>query len=107
MEKLKTPWEVVKFVATNYVAHAFSVKTAPGYGWFYSLLFSVYSLAFPYVGLVTACRSLEHVPFFEPDPLKRAAKVGALCMVARTKYWKGPNNSKAPNDNNKVWGWQR
>ena len=104
MEKSKTTWDVLKFIATNYVAHAFTVNTVPGYGAFYSLLFSVYSLAFPYIGLVTACRSLELMPRCGEDPLKRAAKAGALCMVVRTKYWKGPNdNSEAP----KVWGWRR
>ena len=106
MEKSKVTWEVLKFLATNYLAHAFTVNTAPGYGGFYSLLFSVYSLAFPYIGLVTACRSLELVPVLKRDPLQRAARAGALCMVARTKYWKGPNNNgQAPND--KVWCWQR
>ena len=104
MEKSKTAWEVFQFVATNYVAHAFTTHTAPGYGGLYSLIFSFYSLQFPYIGLVTACRSLELMPRCGEDPLKRAAKAGALCMVVRTKYWKGPNdNSEAP----KVWGWQR
>ena len=105
--KSETTWDVLKFIATNYLAHAFTVNTAPGYGGFYSLLFSLGSLAFPYIGLVRACRSLGLMTMLEPDPLQRAARAGALCMVARTKYWKGPNsnsgasngNSEAPNDN--------
>ena len=118
ISKSKATWEVLKFIATNYLAHAFTVSTAPGYGGAYSLIFSLGSLAFPYNGLVTACRSLELMPALERDPLQRAAKAGALCMVARTKYWKGPkDNGEAPNDSSQVpnggggvpkfWCWQR
>ena len=116
--KSETTWEVLKFIATNYLAHAFTVNTAPGYGGFYSLLFSLGSLAFPYIGLVRACRSLGLMTMLEPDPLQRAARAGALCMVARTKYWKGPNdNNEAQKNNTQVpsggggvprsWCWQR
>ena len=118
ISKSKATWEVLKFIATNYLAHAFTVNVAPGYGGVYSLIFSVASLAFPYIGLVTACRSLELMATLERDPLQRAAKAGALCMVARTKYWKGPNdNNEAQKNNTQVpsggggvprsWCWQR
>ena len=126
MEKSKITWEVLKFIATNYLAHAFTVNTPQGYQTLYSILFSLSSLAFPYMGLVTACRSLGQMPVLEPDILKRAARAGALCMVARTKYWKAPigssndsngnieapNNSKVPNNNseapnNEIWCWKR
>ena len=100
VEKSKITWEVLKFIATNYLAHAFTVSIAPGYGWLYSLLFSLGSLTFPYIGLVAACRSLEQMAILERDPLQRAAKAGALCMVTRTKYWKGRNGDP------KVWCWQ-
>ena len=120
MEKSKVAWEVVKFIAANYLAHAFTVSTPQGYKTFYSVLFSLSSLAFPYMGLVTACRTLGQMPVLQPDRLQRAARAGALCMVARTKYWKGPTGSsndsngniEATNDNsearnNEFWGWQR
>ena len=55
VEKSKITWEVLKFIATNYLAHAFTVSIAPGYGLVYSLLFLLGSLAFLYIGLVVAC----------------------------------------------------
>jgi hypothetical protein len=92
--------ETLKFIATNYIAHAFTVSIAAGYGSYYSILFAFASLFFPYIGLVTACRSLEQLAVLEPDPLKRAARAGALCMVVRTKFWE-------PKRGDKVWCWQQ
>lgn len=97
-------WNVLKFIATNYFAHAFAVGTAPGYGAIYSVLISIGSLAFPYIGLVTACRSLERMAILERDPLKRAARAGALCMVARTRDWK-PRNDGSEDPGH--WCWQK
>ncbi|KAF8247327.1 hypothetical protein K440DRAFT_551415 [Wilcoxina mikolae CBS 423.85] len=93
-------WEILKFIGTNYMAHAFTARVAPGYGDLYSALFGLASLFFPYIGLVTACRSLEQLAWLEPDPLKRAARAGALCMVIRTRYWK-------PRPHDKVWCWRK
>jgi len=96
----KIIWDILKYIGTNYIAHAFTINTAAGYGSLYATTFGLTSLFFPYIGLSTACRSLEQMAILEKDPLKRAARAGALCMVVRTKYWK-------PRSEDKVWCWQQ
>ncbi|KAF8544157.1 hypothetical protein BDD12DRAFT_112038 [Trichophaea hybrida] len=96
----KTIWEILQFIGINYVAHAFTINIAAGYGWIYASIFSLMSLFFPSVGLVSACRSLEQIPTATKCPLERAARAGALCMVVRTKHWE-------PRDGDKVWCWQK
>jgi hypothetical protein len=82
---------VLQFVVTNFIAHAFTVRFSPGYGFFYTLIFSLKALVFPCFGLLTACRSMEHLTLLEEDPLNRALEAGALCTVARTEEWKPKN----------------
>ncbi|KAF8542014.1 hypothetical protein BDD12DRAFT_641404, partial [Trichophaea hybrida] len=82
--------ETLKYIASNYIAHSFTIKLAAGYGSSYGILFGFASLFFPYICLVTASRSLEQMSILEKDPMKRAARAGALCMVVQTKFWK-PN----------------
>jgi hypothetical protein len=96
----KIIWDILKYIGTNYIAHAFTINTAAGYGSLYATTFGLTSLFFPYIGLSAACRSLEQMAILEKDPLKRAARAGALCMVVRTKYWK-------PRSEDKVWCWQQ
>jgi hypothetical protein len=79
---------VLQFVVTNFVAHAFTVRFSPGYGVFYTIIFSLKALVFPCFGLLTACRSMENLTLLEEDPLNRALEAGALCTVARTEEWK-------------------
>jgi len=79
---------VLQFVVTNFVAHAFTVRFSPGYGAFYTIIFSLKALVFPCFGLLTACRSMENLTLLEEDPLNRALEAGALCTVARTEEWK-------------------
>jgi uncharacterized membrane protein len=97
----KVLWGILKYIGTNYIAHAFTINNAAGYGSSYAIMFGFASLFFPYIGLVTACRSLEQMAILEKDPLKRAARAGALCMVVRTKYWEPKLGEK------KVWCWQK
>ncbi|KAF8247328.1 hypothetical protein K440DRAFT_682611, partial [Wilcoxina mikolae CBS 423.85] len=89
---------LIEFIATNYVAHAFTIRFNPGYGPIYSIMLSVAALVFPYFGLMVACRNLECLIllFFKKDPLNRALKAGALCAVARTQNWR-------PEMGEKVW----
>jgi hypothetical protein len=79
---------MVEFVATNYIAHAFTIRFSPGYGIIYSSTLSILALVFPYFGLLMTCRSMEQLAKFTDDPLDAALKAGALCTVARTKSWK-------------------
>ncbi|CCX32016.1 Similar to predicted protein [Chaetomium globosum CBS 148.51]; acc. no. XP_001223087 [Pyronema omphalodes CBS 100304] len=85
---------VLKFLIANYVAHAFTIRFKPGSGPFYTLVFSLWALFFPYFGLILACRSLEHFAVFEDNPLETALKAGGLCTVARTHRWKPEKGDK-------------
>jgi len=87
---------ILKYIATNYIAHAFTIRFNPGYGPVYTIFLSVASLVFPYLEFIAACRNLEYLSLFSKDPLDRALKAGALCMVARTQNW-------TPEEGEKVW----
>jgi len=87
---------ILQFVITNYIAHAFTIRFSPGYGKYYTLIFSLKALIFPCFGLLTACRTVELLAVTEDDPLTRALEAGALCTVARTKKWK-------PEKDDEVW----
>ena len=89
---------VVRFIATNYIAHAFTVKLSPGFGLFYLVMFSVMSLFFPYFGLVEAIRNIEQLAYFAGSDLDTATKAGALCVLARTGRWR-------PRPGDKAWCW--
>jgi len=86
---------ILQFVITNYIAHAFTIRFSPGYGRFYTLIFSLKALIFPCFGLLTACRSIECLAVTE-NTLNCALEAGALCVVARTKEWK-------PEEGDMVW----
>jgi hypothetical protein len=79
---------VLKFIVTYYIAHAFTIRFKPGFGPFYTLIFSLLALFFPYFGLILACRSMEYLAIFADNPLDTALKAGGLCTVARTRDWK-------------------
>jgi hypothetical protein len=87
---------ILQFVITNYIAHAFTIRFSPGYGAFYTTIFSLKALIFPCFGLLTACRKMELLARCQDDPLKCALEAGALCTVARTKEWK-------PEEGDDIW----
>ncbi|KAF8541790.1 hypothetical protein BDD12DRAFT_878000 [Trichophaea hybrida] len=87
---------ILEYIATNYIAHAFTIRFSPGYGPVYTIFLSVAALIFPYFGFMAACRNLECLSLFAKDPLDRALKAGALCTVARTQNW-------MPEEGDKVW----
>ena len=89
---------VLRFIATNYIAHAFTIRLNPGFGIAYTLLFCVITLLFPYFGLLQAARSIEHLAVFAESSLEAAARSGALCTLARTAQWK-------PLPGEKGWCW--
>ena len=97
-EVSKSIFPVARFIATNYIAHAFTVKLSPGFGRFYLVMFSVMSLFFPYFGLVEAVRNIEQLATLADSDLDTAGKAGALCVLARTGKWR-------PHQNDKVWCW--
>jgi hypothetical protein len=89
---------VLKFIATNYIAHAFTIKFRPGFGTIYTLALSLITLFFPYFGLDQAVRNIAQLSILEESPLVCAAKAGALCTLVRTSKWK-------PQLGNRAWCW--
>ena len=97
-EATRAIFPVLKFIAANYIAHAFTIKLSPGFDITYTLMFCMMSLGFPYFGLVGAVRNIEQLAAFSESPLESAAKSGALCTLARTRKWK-------PQPGEKAWCW--
>ena len=97
-EATRAIFPVLRFIATNYIAHAFTIKLSPGFDITYTLMFCMMSLGFPYFGLVGAVRNIEQLAAFSESPLESAAKAGALCTLARTEKWK-------PQPGEKAWCW--
>ncbi|KAI5786861.1 hypothetical protein FPQ18DRAFT_74871 [Pyronema domesticum] len=79
---------ILKFIVAYYIAHAFTIRVKPGFGPFYTVLYSLLALFFPYFGLILAARSMEEFAIFEDNPLDTALKAGGLCTLARTYKWK-------------------
>ena len=97
-EVSKSILPVLKFIATNFIAHAFTVKLSPGFGSTYLVMFGLMSLCFPYFGLVEAVRNIEQLATCADSDLDTAGKAGALCVLARTGKWR-------PRKGDKVWCW--
>ena len=97
-EVARAVFPVLRFITANYIAHAFTVKLAPGYAVTYTLMSCLMSLYFPYFGLVGAVRSIEQLAAFAGSPLESASKSGAFCALARTKKW-------TPQPGEKAWCW--
>jgi hypothetical protein len=77
-----------QFIVAYYIAHAFTIRFKPGFGPFYTVLYSLLALFFPYFGLILAARSMEEFAIFEDNPLDTALKAGGLCTVAGTTKWR-------------------
>lgn len=92
-------FKIAQFFALNYVTHAFTLRTGAGYKASYSIMFSVIALFLPYYGLLMACRSMESWAMDAKGSLEHAGRASALCVVARTKYWR-------PRHGEKAWCWR-
>jgi hypothetical protein len=94
-----TQWtDVATFFIGNYFAHAATVKSEPGEGFFSFVIAAVGALFVPASGLVRGInaiirnakfkrRSFWKALFRDPD-YQTAAQAGALCMVVRRRSWK-------------------
>ena len=71
------------FLAANYLAHAITVVTSPGSSWNATLTSAVAALLLPVSGVGHALNGMWERAIFYRDPVTRAARAGALCMVVR------------------------
>jgi hypothetical protein len=76
------------FFATNYFAHAFTVKQLPGEElgqYIFAVLAAVF---YPYCGLPRGIESIiRRAIFFRSSELQTACRAGALCLVVRSESW--------------------
>ena len=89
---LGPPWKngllVISFLATNYVAHAATVKSTPGEGTAATVCNFFLALCFPTFGLMRALNAIARGARFGGSEIKNACRAGALCMVVRSPDWR-------------------
>lgn len=87
-----TRWyEIIAFFITNYIAHAFTVKTIPGERLETRMVTVILALLFPFSGVARGLESILRPAKIFPyssDELEIAARSGALCVVVRKDSWK-------------------
>jgi hypothetical protein len=77
------------FFATNYLAHAVTVKQLPGEQTSQYIFVVLAAVFFPYCGLPRAIESItRRAIFFRGSELQTACRAGALCVVVRSHNWK-------------------
>ncbi|MCJ1331009.1 hypothetical protein MMC10_007696 [Thelotrema lepadinum] len=88
---LPTQWyDVIVFFLTNYFAHAASIIVDPGADLHKNIAVILSALVLPGSGYVRAVLAIrDHAATEINNPLRRAARAGALCMVLRTPKEKG------------------
>ena len=73
--------DYITFFLANYLAHAATLVTFPGQSVLESISYALAALLLPSYGVLRIVKLLFVRPGLERDPLHRAAKAGALCMV--------------------------
>jgi hypothetical protein len=77
-------YDFIVFFFANYFAHAASVVLEPGQSLRRTGVFILFALTLPGSGVVRALFAiLRHAATETKNPLKRAARAGALCMVLK------------------------
>ena len=86
-------YDLALFFGANYFAHAASVISASGEPWHETLEVVLMALLFPISGVTRAVPAIFHHAATERDPIARAARAGALCMVSRAPTGSGEMES--------------
>ncbi|KAJ7482377.1 hypothetical protein B0H11DRAFT_2418663 [Mycena galericulata] len=87
--------DILYFFLGNYIAHAVTVRSYPGESASRILLSFAAALFFPFSGLFRGLNSFARHAIVTKDPLERAARSGALCMVVRNEKWKPTHSFRA------------
>ena len=79
-----TQWyHFIIFFGANFIAHAFTLVTSPGATYREQVRVSLYALICPGSGIIRCLRWIIAFAAWESDPLAKAARAGALCMVLK------------------------
>ncbi|TGO43190.1 hypothetical protein BHYA_0003g01460 [Botrytis hyacinthi] len=79
---------VIISFATNYLAHAATVKSSPGDDSLLQGCNALLALFFPMSGLLRALNAIVRLPILARNELEKACRAGALCMVVRARHWR-------------------
>ena len=84
-----TQWtDVAIFLLANYVAHVFTIVSRPGEHTLHLLYRTIIAFLFPYSGIVYSLETISRHAVFVKDPVERAGRARALCVVARSPSWR-------------------
>lgn len=75
--------DYIFFFLGNYLAHAATILSSPGESARQKIENIVLAMAFPIYGMRRALGIFTLRPIFTRDPLQRAARANALCMVLK------------------------
>jgi hypothetical protein len=78
---------IAAFFATNYAAHAATIKSNPGDKVPVTVCNIILALLFPVSGLMRAVNAIVRFGRWGGSDLEKACRSGALCMVVRTSGW--------------------
>jgi hypothetical protein len=96
IECVAATWQdILIFMVINYVTHAMTVKSLPGEQTSAVAFYRFLALLFPFTGAWRGLRAIRLAAVFGEDDLKRAARAGALCIVARSAAWQ-PEKERIP-----------
>ncbi|KAF4637681.1 hypothetical protein G7Y89_g408 [Cudoniella acicularis] len=79
---------IIIFFATNYLAHAATVKSSPGDDSLVQACNAIMALFFPMSGLLRALNAIIRFPMSARNEVDKACRAGALCMVVRAPHWR-------------------
>lgn len=82
---------IVIFFLANYFAHAGTVKALPGQTAMTAFVSAFLALLLPTSGTITGIETMFQHAILSSQPLERASRSGALCVVIRTPSWKPAN----------------
>ncbi|KAK6435155.1 hypothetical protein LTR95_008659 [Oleoguttula sp. CCFEE 5521] len=83
---------VFTFFATNYLAHAATIKSTPGDTTTITACNMCLAILFPMSGLMRALNAIARFARFGESEIENACRAGALCMVVRSPEWMPEDN---------------
>ncbi|KAI9768637.1 MAG: hypothetical protein M1839_003997 [Geoglossum umbratile] len=98
--------DIIIFYLGNFLAHAATVRQYPGEQPYNIALGLMTALIFPSGGALRGLNAVLRSAAYkigprglpnQTEPLERAARAGALCMVVRSRFWK-PEEGDTPRD---------
>lgn len=81
--------DIVVFVLLNYVAHAATVPSSPGYAWQTTTQWAIVALFLPFAGFARSYSKIFRALFYgrKTDDIDWALRQGAIYAVARNEHW--------------------